>query len=122
MLGGAGRDRMVWNNGDGSDVMEGGRGRDVAEVNGSDTGGDVFTIAADDGRVAFARTNFGQFTVDIGTSERLEVNGQGGDDVITGAGGLDGLIRLRLDGGAGDALRLAGTDVAAVDAADFLFG
>ena len=53
-------------------------------------------------RVDFDRVNLVPFTLDIGTTERLEVNGQGGDDMITGGDGLDGLIKLRLDGGAGD--------------------
>jgi Ca2+-binding RTX toxin-like protein len=102
MVGNRGNDRMVWNNGDGTDVMEGGRGHDVAEVNGSDTAGDEFTIGANGDRVVFDRVNFGQFGLDIGTTERLEVNGLGGDDIITGAEGLDGLIKLALDGGAGN--------------------
>ena len=102
MFGGWGNDRMVWNNGDGSDLMEGGEGYDAAEVNGSDTDGDVFTIAANGDRVAFDRVNLVPFSLDIGTTERLEVNGQGGDDTITGGDGLEGLIKLKLDGGAGD--------------------
>jgi Ca2+-binding RTX toxin-like protein len=102
MLGGDGNDRMIWNNGDGSDLMEGGKGYDVAEVNGADTAGDVFEIAADGHRVDFARTNLVPFSLDIGTTEKLEVNGQGGDDTITAGHGLDGLIKLRLDGGKGN--------------------
>ena len=74
MFGGLGGDRMVWNNGDGSDLMEGGAGWDTAEVNGSDSSGDEFTIAANGARVDFDRVNFGQFSLDIGTTERLEVN------------------------------------------------
>ena len=85
---------MIWNNGDGSDVMEGGAGIDTVEVNGSDTAGDEFTIAANGARVDFDRVNLGPFSLDIGTTERLEVNGLGGDDTITGASGLDGLIEL----------------------------
>ena len=85
MLGGAGNDRMVWNNGDGSDLMEGGDGNDTAEVNGSDTDGDSFTIAANGARVDFDRVNLVPFSLDIGTTESLEVNGHGGDDTITGA-------------------------------------
>lgn len=103
MLGGAGRDTMVWNNGDGSDIMDGGKGKDKAVVNGSDGGGDVFEIkAGEDGTVDFARTNFGQFTLDISNTEKLVVRGQGGDDVITGGEGLQDLIDLKLFGGAGN--------------------
>jgi Ca2+-binding RTX toxin-like protein len=102
MFGGWGNDRMVWNNGDGSDLMEGGEGYDVAEVNGSDSDGDEFEIAPNGDRVAFDRVNLVPFSLDIGTTEKLEVNGQGGDDKITASDGLKGLIKLKLDGGAGD--------------------
>jgi Ca2+-binding RTX toxin-like protein len=102
MYGGDGADRMVWNNGDGTDLMEGGAGNDVAEVNGSDTAGDQFTVAANGGRVDFDRVNFGQFGLDIGTTEALVVNGLGGDDTMTAGNGLDGLINVHFDGGAGN--------------------
>ncbi|MEM8728926.1 MAG: calcium-binding protein [Pseudomonadota bacterium] len=103
MEGNGGDDRMIWNNGDGSDIMNGGNGFDVAEVNGSDSDGDVFSIAVGgDRRVEFARTNFGPFTLDIGTTEALEVNGRGGDDVITAGEGLGDVIQLMLSGNAGD--------------------
>jgi Ca2+-binding RTX toxin-like protein len=52
--------------------------------------------------VAFDRVNFGQFNLDIGTTEKLKVNGLGGDDIITAGEGLKGLIKLKLDGGAGN--------------------
>jgi Ca2+-binding RTX toxin-like protein len=42
------------------------------------------------------------FFLDIGTSENLVVNGNGGDDVITAGNGLASLIALTLDGGAGN--------------------
>ena len=104
--GGYGADRMVWNNGDGSDRMDGGQGWDTTEVNGSTTDGDDFTIAANGARVDFDRVNLIPFSLDIGTTEVLEVNAGGGNDTITGSAGLDGLIRLDLDGGAGrDVLR-----------------
>ncbi|OWU78059.1 hypothetical protein ATO3_03465 [Marinibacterium profundimaris] len=110
MKGNGGNDRMIWNNGDGSDLMEGGAGHDTAEVNGSDSLGDTFRIrAGDTGRVDFARTNFGNFSLDIGSTEVLEVNGGGGDDVIQGKTGLAGLIKLKLDGGAGED-RISGGD------------
>jgi Ca2+-binding RTX toxin-like protein len=102
MFGGWGDDVMVWNNGDGSDVMEGGKDYDTAVANGSDTAGDEFVIAPNGDRVAFDRINFGQFNLDIGTTEKLVVNGLGGDDIITGSEGLDGLIKLKLDGGDGN--------------------
>ncbi len=55
MFGGWGDDVMVWNNGDGSDVMEGGHDYDTAVANGSDTAGDEFVIAPNGDRVAFDR-------------------------------------------------------------------
>ena len=108
-FGGAGNDRMIWNNGDGSDLMEGEAGHDVVEVNGSSTDGDVFTINPNGHRVDFDRLNLVPFSLDIGTTERLEVNGQGGHDQITGASGLAGKIKLDLDGGAGND-RITGGD------------
>ena len=35
MFGGKGADTMIWNNGDGSDLMDGGDGVDTAVANGS---------------------------------------------------------------------------------------
>ncbi|MEM1431225.1 MAG: calcium-binding protein [Pseudomonadota bacterium] len=102
MLGGLGRDTMVWNNGDGSDVMDGGEGRDKAIINGADGAGDVFELSADGAGIDFARTNLGPFTIDIENTERVEVNGLGGDDVIQASEGMAGLARLVLDGGAGN--------------------
>src|SRR5262249_9409926 len=52
-------------------------------------------------RVRFDRTNLIPFSIDIGTTENLVVNGLGGDDTITASNGLAGLIQLTLDGGAG---------------------
>jgi Ca2+-binding RTX toxin-like protein len=109
MLGGSGADRMVWNNGDGSDRMEGGAGNDVTEVNGSDTDGDHFTVAANGNRVDFDRVNLVPFSLDIGTTETLVVNGQGGNDTMTAGNGLDGLIDIVFNGGAGND-SLAGGD------------
>ena len=102
MYGGVGDDVMVWNNGDGSDLMEGGDGTDVTIVNGADTAGDEFTINPNGARVDFDRVNLVPFSLDIGTTERLVVNGLGGNDEITGTSGLAGLIRLELNGGNGN--------------------
>lgn len=99
--GGAGNDVLVWNNGDGSDVMDGDVGADEIEVNGAPTAGDDFTIKPNGRRVRFDRVNLGLFNLDIGSSERLTVNGLGGNDKATGDPGLAPLILLTLNGGVG---------------------
>ena len=101
MFGQAGNDRMIWNPGDGSDLMEGGDGNDTAEVNGGN-GAEVFTITANGSRVRFDRLSPAPFSLDIGTTENLVVNANGGDDVITAGNGLANLIKLTIDGGAGN--------------------
>jgi len=101
MFGEAGNDRMIWNPGDGTDLMEGGDGTDTAEVNGGN-GSEVFTITANGTRVRFDRINPAPFSLDIGTTENLVVNANGGDDVITAGNGLASLINLTIDGGAGN--------------------
>src|SRR5262249_10906763 len=101
VFGQAGNDRMVWNPGDGSDLNEGGAGTDTVEVNGGN-GAETFTATPNGTRVRFDRTDPAPFTIDIGTSENLVVNMNGGDDVFTGSNGLAPLIALTVDGGAGN--------------------
>ncbi len=110
-LGEEGNDLLVWNNGDGSDLMEGGAGNDTVQVNGADGAGDDFSIDPNGDRVRFQRNNLGLFQLDIGTTENLDVNGQGGNDVIAGSVGLVGLIKLDLDGGEGNDLLIGGDGV-----------
>jgi Ca2+-binding RTX toxin-like protein len=98
MSGGAGNDTLVWNNGDGSDRIEGDAGNDATEVNGSPTLGDTFTIAPNAGRIKFQRTNL--VPLDAAT-ERFEVNGLGGDDSVSASAGVGALTLLSVDGGAG---------------------
>jgi Ca2+-binding RTX toxin-like protein len=100
MSGGAGNDTLVWNNGDGSDRMNGDAGNDTAEVNGSPTLGDVFTLDPEPGGVKFQRTNLVPFTLDTAT-ENFQVNGLGGNDSITAHDGVGALTLLSVDGGAG---------------------
>jgi Ca2+-binding RTX toxin-like protein len=100
-FGEAGNDRMIWNPGDGSDLMEGGDGVDTAEVNGGNAT-ETFAITANGARVRFDRVSPAPFTLDIGTTENLVVNANGGDDVITAGNGLANLIKLTIDGGAGN--------------------
>ncbi len=72
--GGAGDDLIAWNNGDGSDTLDGDADTDRVQVNGARGGtGDVFTVGASGARVAFARTSPGPFSLDIGTTEKLAV-------------------------------------------------
>lgn len=99
--GGAGNDRLIWNPGDGSDLNEGGAGNDTVEVNGGNAS-EVFTIAANGRRVRFDRVTPAPFTLDIGSSENLVVNANGGDDIVTAAGLPAGLINLTIDGGPGN--------------------
>ena len=102
--GGAGDDTLVWNPGDGDDINEGGDGSDTIEVNGGG-GGEVFTVkpSAAAGRIAFDRTGPtppGPFNLDIGTSERLDLNANGGDDSMTSDTGVG--FALDIDGGDGN--------------------
>jgi Ca2+-binding RTX toxin-like protein len=115
MFGEDGDDRMIWNPGDDSDLMEGGNGTDTAEVNGGN-GAEFFTITANGTRVRFDRTSPAPFTLDIGTTENLVLNANGGDDNISASGNLAGLISLTIDGGAGNDTILGG------NGADTLFG
>ena len=111
VLGQTGRDLLIWNNGDGSDLMEGGADSDTVQVNGANGAGDDFSIDPNGARIRFQRNNLGLFQLDIGTTEDLDVNGQGGDDVIAGSVGLVGLIELDLDGGEGNDLLIGGDGV-----------
>jgi Ca2+-binding RTX toxin-like protein len=100
-FGQSGDDLMVWNPGDGTDLNEGGAGIDTVEINGGN-GAETFTITANGGRVRFDRVNPAPFAIDIGSSESLVVNANGGDDSISASGNFAGLIQLNLDGGAGN--------------------
>jgi Ca2+-binding RTX toxin-like protein len=82
--------------------MNGDDDQDTVQVNGSSTNGDHFAMSPGvGGRVAFTRTNFGVFTLDI-SAEDLAVNGGGGDEIMTGTLGLRDLITLTLSGEAGN--------------------
>jgi Ca2+-binding RTX toxin-like protein len=101
VFGQGGNDRMIWNPGDGTDLNEGGDGVDTVEVNGGN-GAETFTVVPNGTRVRFDRVTPAPFSLDIGTSENLVVNMNGGDDTFTGSNGLAGLIALTVDGGAGN--------------------
>src|SRR4029450_7212154 len=100
MGGGTGNDTLFWNNGDGSDIIDGDAGNDTTEVNGSATLGDAFTLEPNAGRIKFQRVNLVPFTLDAST-ERFQVNGLAGDDFLQAEAGVGALTLLSVDGGAG---------------------
>jgi Ca2+-binding RTX toxin-like protein len=106
-FGEAGNDRMVWNPGDDTDLNEGGNGTDTVEVNGGN-GTETFTATANGTRVRFDRLVPAPFSIDIGTSENLAVNMNGGDDSFSASGNLASLIKLIVDGGTGNDTILGG--------------
>lgn len=114
-FGQAGNDRMIWNPGDGSDLNEGGDGADVVEVN-AGNGVETFTVFPNGTRVRFDRIAPGPFFIDIGTSENMVINMNGGDDALTAGDGLAPLISLAVHGGAGN------DSITGGDGGDLLFG
>ena len=50
----------------------------------------------------FDRLNPAPFSIDIGTSENLVLNANGGDDSFSATGNLATLIKLTIDGGLGN--------------------
>ena len=67
-----------------------------------ETVAETFTATPNGTRVCFDRTDPAPFFLDIGTSENLIVNMNGGDDTFTAGNGLAPLISLTVDGGAGN--------------------
>src|SRR4051812_15317836 len=100
VFGDSGNDRMIWNPGDDTDVFEGGADIDIAEVNGGN-GAETFTTTANGTRVRFDRVTPAPFSLDIGTTENLVVNMNGGDDSFMAGNGLASLISITVDGGTG---------------------
>ncbi|MBN1511897.1 MAG: hypothetical protein JXB13_07770 [Phycisphaerae bacterium] len=112
---GAGDDHFHWDPGDGTDLVEGGGGIDTVQVNGSD-GDEDFTATANGARVRLDRIDPAPFFLDIGTTENLVLNANGGDDALACTGNLAALIQITVDGGAGDDTLLGG------NGADVLIG
>jgi Ca2+-binding RTX toxin-like protein len=101
LFGDAGRDLFVWNDGDGSDYVDGGADPDVAQVNLDVAADDDVSITPNGSRYFVQRNNLTPFTLDVGTVETLVVIGGGGNDRIQGGTGLAGVVSLDLNGGAG---------------------
>jgi Ca2+-binding RTX toxin-like protein len=100
VFGESGNDRMIWNPGDDTDLNEGGAHSDTVEVNGGN-GAEVFTATANGARVRFDRLEPAPFSIDVGTSENLVLNANGGDDTFSATGNLAALIAITADGGTG---------------------
>jgi Ca2+-binding RTX toxin-like protein len=62
----------------------------------------VFTATANGARVRFDRVTPAPFAIDIGTSENLVLNANGGNDSFSATGNLAALIKITVDGGAAD--------------------
>ncbi|MEM1046979.1 MAG: calcium-binding protein, partial [Pseudomonadota bacterium] len=117
VFGEEGDDLLVWNNGDGSDLLNGGEGDDTVQVNFqqssdlSDTdlqNDDVATIADDgEGGITFNRVEVngqsvnGLFQLDIEETETLDVNFGGGTDTARVIDDAAANIKLDLNGGDG---------------------
>ena len=100
MFGEAGADRLVWNPGDDTDLDEGGPDNDKVEVGGS-TGTETFSATANGSRVRFDEVTPTPFSLDIGTTETVQLNANAGDDRFTATGNLAALTQLVVDGGPG---------------------
>ena len=98
-VGGPGDDLMIWNPGDGNDINDGEDGTDTLRFNGA-AGAEIMAAVANGARVTFTR-NLGNIVMDVGTTERIEVNGLAGDDAFTVGAGLATLTTVIIDGGAG---------------------
>jgi Ca2+-binding RTX toxin-like protein len=94
------------------------------QVNGGG-GAEQFTTTANGNRVRFDRINPAPFAIDIGTSENLVLNANGGDDSFSASGNLAALIGITVDGGAGNDTLLGSNGVDLLlggDGGDFVDG
>src|SRR5262249_26142862 len=101
VFGESGNDRMIWNPGDDTDLNEGGAGPHHVGVNGG-TGEGLSPPTANGPRARFDRLNPAPFSIDIGTSENLVLNANGGNDSFSATGNLAPLIKITVDGGTGN--------------------
>jgi Ca2+-binding RTX toxin-like protein len=99
--GDAGNDVMIWNNGEGNDLNDGGDGVDetlIVEGTGADD--NHVDPAPTAGQIRFSRAVAGQFTVDMtATTDKLSVTSFSGDDKLTTAPGI--ALNMNIDAGSG---------------------
>jgi Ca2+-binding RTX toxin-like protein len=124
VFGGDGHDYIVWNHGDGSDLIDGEGWVDVVEVNGSDDS-ETFTMTANGERVRFDRLSPAPFFLDIGTTEYFRLNAGGGDDYFSAVGNLAALISITVNGEHGNDTILGSNGIDTLDGGpgnDFIDG
>jgi hypothetical protein len=80
-FGGNGDDTLIWDPGDGSDILEGGPGFDTMVFNGNG-GNEIMAATAVGSRVHFTR-NLGGIVMDLNEVEAIVVNALGGTDSVT---------------------------------------
>jgi RTX calcium-binding nonapeptide repeat (4 copies) len=80
-FGGSGNDVIVWDPGDGSDLVDGGSGFDTMQFNGSG-GGEIFHAFQNGDRVTFTR-NLGGIVMDVNDTEQIDLHALGGSDTLT---------------------------------------
>lgn len=81
LFGGDGDDQIVWNPGDGSDLVEGEGGEDTLVFNGSNID-EIVNLSANGQRLRFTR-NVGNIIMDCDGVERVIFNALGGADQVT---------------------------------------
>ena len=114
---GAGDDKFIWNQGDGSDTVEGQKGFDTLVFNGA-LGGENTTISANGTQATLVR-DLGSITMHLDGVERIELSPLGGADAttvndLTGTGVKEVAIDLAAAGttigdGAADTVNVKGT-------------
>ncbi len=101
ILASGGADRIIWNEGDGSDQVDGGPDVDVMEVNTRDTSEqEVFSLVPAGDDFMFLRNNLDPFDLTLAAIEEVDLNAQGGDDIINTTPASS--TALNIDGGTGN--------------------
>ena len=113
---GAGNDVFVWNQGDGSDKVEGGTGFDELLFNGA-AGAEQFTLSSSDGHALLTRVQ-GNIVMDLHGVENITLNPLAGADTIniddpSGTGLKDIDLNLGFDG-ASDTININDDDQVSV--------
>jgi Ca2+-binding RTX toxin-like protein len=119
MFGGAGNDTLVWNPGDGNDLIEGQAGNDTMEFNGAGVA-EAFVASAVADRLLFTR-NVGNIVMDVDGTERIDLRALGAADtaLVNDLSGTD-VTKIDIDlaaaiggnagDGAADAITINGTN------------